>query len=319
MILVNQLMLKVYNRRSRVEPSRPAISSRDKRESCAFTLIELLVVIAIIAILAAILLPVLDRAKLRGQAAACLNSQKQLATAWNMYADDNHGLIVNLNTVVSNIVVQGTPWRWANPNPIPSMPPGTSAQGKAILLLEAEYQQGAIYQYAPNFNVLHCPADRRMFSPVVSNPNSAPPPGNFAYGSYSGVATLNGQASQFSQQSALRHPSSLYLWIEENDPRGENENSWELNDPSWPTSTSNISFTDSVASWHGYDSTFSWADGHASSHRWLDSRTVNYALSMDPNKYNIAPGSSPIAPPTITDSPNDLPWLCQGYATTSNP
>ena len=316
MILVNQLMLKVYNRRSRVEPSCSAISSREKRDLAAFTLIELLVVIAIIAILAAILLPVLDKAKLRAQAATCLNSQKQLATAWNMYADDNHGMMVNLDTVVYTPPTLsdkgvGTPWRWASPNPIPAIPPGTSPQGKAILLLEAEYQQGAIYQYAPNFNVLHCPADRRMFSPV--DPGTTSPPGNFAYGSYSGVSTLNGQNSQFTQQSAIRHPSSLYLWIEENDPRGENENSWELNYGSWPNSTSGISFIDSVASWHGYTSTFSWADGHATSHRWVDSKTVDYALSMDPSKYNTGAG------PNVAECPNDLPWLCQGFATTSNP
>ena len=69
-----------------------------------FTLIELLVVIAIIAILAALLLPVLSQARLKAERIACINNQKQLTMAWIMYSDENGQLPPN-----SSINSYGTP------------------------------------------------------------------------------------------------------------------------------------------------------------------------------------------------------------------
>ena len=294
------------------KPRRKTVNALQAATFGAFTLIELLVVIAIIAILAAMLLPALAKAKNKAQLAADLSNQKQLALAWEGYADDNQQFIINFDTSTNNGNTS-LPWRNINLNPTPNTI-GLSPQNKAIALLQAGYQQGGLYQYAPNVNVLHCPADLRANNPVVPNPTA--PPGNFAWGSYSGAGGMNGVpdsglSTEIKKQTTLLHPSERYLWVEENDPRGENQGSWALHVGTPPTFSDAI-LEDSVATWHGDVSTFSFADGHVESHRWLDAAMIAYASSMNPQKYFGAP-------PTFAQCPHDLYFLANGYASLQNP
>jgi prepilin-type N-terminal cleavage/methylation domain-containing protein len=284
-----------------------SINTKSQTQSHGFTLIELLVVIAIIAILASLLLPALGKAKLQAMTSTCLSNQKQMALAWLQYADDNKDYLINMDPQNYDSGVMS--WRFYDWNPILlTIQLGTPLQQQHILELQEAYREAGFFQYAPNVNVTHCPADLRANSPVGPNiyTYGTTTPGYFAWGSYSGGGGLNGADSNpiFKRKDIL-HTSGRLVFVEENDPRGENEGSWDQQEQ--PEEE------DSAASWHGYNSTFSFSDGHVETHKWLDHIFITYALSMDPNKY-----SGSITVPSTSNSPHDVPYIFTAYANKTN-
>jgi prepilin-type N-terminal cleavage/methylation domain-containing protein/prepilin-type processing-associated H-X9-DG protein len=86
-----------------------------RRSADGFTLIELLVVIAIISVLAALLLPAMNKAKRKGYEAACINNVRQLTAAWMMYTADHAGRMVR-NTSAATPYWQGDGISWMDGN-----------------------------------------------------------------------------------------------------------------------------------------------------------------------------------------------------------
>ena len=123
-----------------------------------FTLIELLVVIAIIAILAAMLLPALARAKQKAQGIQCLSNHKQLALGWRMYADDNRDTLVYASGDAVGLGALASNWKNAYAWTLSQM--DFDSANRYNWDISIDIQVRPLWAYIRNAGVYKCPADR---------------------------------------------------------------------------------------------------------------------------------------------------------------
>ena len=160
--------------------------TNSKKNTTGFTLVELLVVIAIIALLMAVLLPALNKARTQAKRIVCLSNMKQLVAAWMAYADNYDGKIVNggqipLPTTPAEIARAeplwctsfhttadpGYDWNWTAWVAASSGTPVLSYQDRIEKL-----KKGALYRYCPNIKSYRCPEAEKVIHRTYGIPES---------------------------------------------------------------------------------------------------------------------------------------------------
>lgn len=221
-----------------------------------FTLIELLTVVATIAILAALLFPILGRAKIKAQRTYCASNLKQLGIAWSLYADDNQDYLVESYPVNNpNVWVQG------------DMTKRDEANNPKLI------EKGKLYPYQQSVQLYKCPTDRGVSIGGALTRTVR----SYSMNSFMGARdpsigpippSLNGYVDFFSKRTELRRPSELFVLLDE-DERSINDGFF-VTDPDarlW------VDFPAISGARHNFCFALNFADGHSEAWRHRDPKT----------------------------------------------
>jgi prepilin-type N-terminal cleavage/methylation domain-containing protein/prepilin-type processing-associated H-X9-DG protein len=275
---------------------------RPEQNRPGFTLIELLVVIAIIAILAAMLLPALSRAKQKSQSVACINHLKQLITAATLYSGDFRDFwpLNNAGDAGLNLI-----------NPPASHVPQVWAEGREGSNLDELTADGMVSDrislLAPFLKskvVFRCPGDkpRKINNKFVTLPRSY---GMNAYVGWNAAphsGMPNSQTYRVYRKTSVTQPAPLVFVFGEIHPSS-------LCRPMFGINMDGQTLYHVPGNYHGQLSNFSFADGHTEMHRWRDSQFNNPNPAPDWHSHT----ANTVRPSSLSD----LNWL-KTHATRRN-
>jgi prepilin-type N-terminal cleavage/methylation domain-containing protein/prepilin-type processing-associated H-X9-DG protein len=236
-----------------------------------FTLIELLVVIAIIAILAALLLPSLNRAKIKAIGIQCMNNNRQMSVAWRMYTEDNRDTLLYASGNAQTW--QYDPEAWCTG--IMDYDPANRSNWDP----NVDIVKSPMWPYCgKNFAIWHCPADRSyLMVNGQQKPRVRTMVMNLFLGGYHGEPPTSGIGYiLYRKYSDLNRPgpSRIFVFIDERED-AINWGNFGTEMPGYdPNNPALYALSDLPASYHGQACGFSFADGHAEIHKWRDARTM---------------------------------------------